>query len=159
MRQTDPRLANITSPSPERSSVPHRFRHALYAYPSMFRISEISQRGSPSPRGGLAGWATAPAPSARRGWCVTLTPFPTTQTVYLEVHRGPGHSGPGLCVVDELRRHGVLGSSALLWYSDVLCALEHRHTPQTCVGCVHCVAQLTLREVVGSLPALLLDRG
>src|SRR5215217_7695218 len=46
VRQTDPRLANITSPSPERSSVPHRFRHALYAYPSMFRISEISQRGS-----------------------------------------------------------------------------------------------------------------
>jgi hypothetical protein len=40
--------------------------------------------------------APAPAPSARRGWCVTLTPFPTTQIVYLQVCRGLGQSSPGL---------------------------------------------------------------
>src|SRR5215212_2906709 len=38
-------------------------------------------------------------------------------------------------------------------------ALVHRHTLQIRLSCVHCVVHLTLRDVVGSLPALLLDRG
>jgi hypothetical protein len=40
----------------------------------------------------------------------------------------------------ELRVYGVLRSSALLWCSDVLCALEHIHDPQTGVGCLRYVA-------------------
>ena len=35
---------------------------------------------------------------------------------------------------------GVLRSSVLSWYSDVLCALEHIHLPHTGVCCVRCVA-------------------
>ena len=45
---------NIKGPSSDKSGVPHRARYASYANPSMFRTPEISQRGSPSPRGGLA---------------------------------------------------------------------------------------------------------
>src|SRR5215212_8039011 len=48
------RLANITGQSSEESGVPHQPRLASYANLSELRTPEISQRGSPSPRGGLA---------------------------------------------------------------------------------------------------------
>src|SRR5215213_9564846 len=38
----------------------------------------------------------------------------------------------GFC---ELRLYGVLGSSQLPWYSDVLCAMAHIHLPQRGVLC------------------------
>jgi hypothetical protein len=42
-----PSPANITGPSPDRSSVPQRLRVAYDANASEFRIPEISRRGSP----------------------------------------------------------------------------------------------------------------
>jgi hypothetical protein len=39
----------------------------------------------------------------------------------------------------ELPIHGVLGSSALSWCSEVLCALAHIHSPHTGVSCVRYV--------------------
>src|SRR5215211_3597981 len=60
----------------------------------------------------------------------------------------------------ELPLYGVLGSSALPWCSDVFCAMAHIHSPKTGVCCLRCVASCVMpREGVGSLPALLLDRG
>jgi hypothetical protein len=40
----------------------------------------------------------------------------------------------------EVRRDGVLRSSALSWCSDVFCALEHIHSPHTGVSYLRYVA-------------------
>ena len=45
---------NIKGPSSERSGGPQQPRYASYANLSGFRTPKIWQRGSPSPRGGLA---------------------------------------------------------------------------------------------------------
>jgi len=61
-----------------------------------------------------------------------------------------------LSLVDFLRSSQARSSPKV---GHLLCVIAHIHFPETQLCCVRCVAWLMLREVVGSPPALLLDRG
>jgi hypothetical protein len=56
-------------------------------------------------------------------------------------YEGVRHVGlDKMCLLMEVRQLCVLRSSVLSWYSDVLCALEHIHSPHTRVCCLRYVA-------------------
>ena len=90
---TRTRFANITGPSSEESGASHRFRFALYVTPSEFRISDISQRGSPpfAPPVGFGCLPSAHSRTKQRGSRCTPAAKEPLATMSLHEH-DPTHA-------------------------------------------------------------------
>jgi hypothetical protein len=117
VRQTDPRLANITGPSSERSGVPIGSElHTMQSLAS-FEPPKFGSEGRPA-REGASRKGARPCPSARRGWCATLTYPYDTYCIRPRVQGAWAVRSGAMGYVDELRVYGVLGSSRV-WTDSV----------------------------------------
>jgi hypothetical protein len=134
VRQTDPRLANITGPSSERSGVPIGSElHTMQSLAS-FEPPKFGSEGRPA-REGASRKGARPCPSARRGWCATLTYPYDTYCIRPRVQGAWAVRSGAMGYVDELRVYGVLGSSARKFQISLIWGM--RLVPHACyLGCV-----------------------